>query len=93
VVHEDLENQPIFTLLEEKHGIPLAEATYRLRATSATQYVAERLQIPPGEPILLVERTTFTTGQEPIDYELLHYRGDAITFVTRLSRTAAGADR
>lgn len=93
VVREDLENQPIFTLLEEKHGIPLREATYRLRATRATEHVAEHLQIAPGEPILLVERTTFTTGKEPIDYELLHYRGDAITFVTSLSRPAAGADR
>lgn len=88
VVDEDLKNEPIFALLEQKHGVPLTHASYRLRATSADTTIAERLRVAPGSPILLVERTTFTTGHRPIDFELLHYRGDAITFVTTLSRNA-----
>jgi GntR family transcriptional regulator len=86
VASEDLSEEPIFRLLEEKYGIPLLEATYRLEAIVADEGLAARLETEPGSPVLRVARTTYTTGQRPIDYELLHYRGDLISFTTRLTR-------
>jgi GntR family transcriptional regulator len=50
--------------------------------------VARALAIAVGGPIFLIERTSFTTGQRPVDYEKLYYRGDQIRFVTRLMRKA-----
>jgi GntR family transcriptional regulator len=44
--------------------------------------------VPAGSPIFLIERTSYTTGNRPVDYERLHYRGDLIRFVTRLARRA-----
>jgi hypothetical protein len=45
-----------------------------------------------GEPRALqripIERKSYTTGNRPVDYERLHYRGDLIRFVTRLARRA-----
>ena len=38
----------------------------------------------------MIERTSYTEGHRPIDYEKLHYRGDAISFVTRLARRPRG---
>lgn len=86
VAGDDLENEPIFTLLEQKYGIPLIEATYRLEAVGATAHVAAALDTDEASPIFLIERTSFTTGHRPVDYERLHYRGDAIAFVTHLQR-------
>src|SRR5437868_14849127 len=43
VAEENLEISPIFTLLEEKYGIPLGEASYRIEAMGATRLVAEAL--------------------------------------------------
>ena len=86
VASEDLSEEPIFRLLEDKYGIPLVEATYRLEAIVADDALGDRLETEPGAPVLRVARTTFTTGQRPIDYELLHYRGDLISFATRLTR-------
>lgn len=86
VAAEDLSEEPIFRLLEGKYGIPLVEATYRLEAIVADDALAGRLETEPGAPVLRVARTTYTTGQRPIDYELLHYRGDLISFATRLTR-------
>ena len=34
----------------------------------------------------LIERTSYTQEQRPVDYEKLHYGGDQIQFVTRLAR-------
>jgi GntR family transcriptional regulator len=86
ILENDLETEPIFSLLEQKYNTPLVEAEYRLEAVSADPTVARALGIVAGSPIFLIERTSYTTGRRPVDYEKLHYRGDQIRFVTRLGR-------
>jgi GntR family transcriptional regulator len=86
IVRNDLRIKPIFTLLEEKYGVPLKEAEYRLEAGAALGHVADGLGVPAGTPILRIERTSFTMDGKPVDYEILSYRGDLIRFVTRLTR-------
>jgi GntR family transcriptional regulator len=89
VIGNDLETQPIFTLLEEKYDIPLIEADYRLEAVSAPEKVAEALGIASGSPIFLIERTSYRDGGQPVDYEKLYYRGDLVRFATKLTRRGA----
>jgi GntR family transcriptional regulator len=94
IVEHDLEVEPIFSLLEQRYSTPLVEAEYRLEAVSANTAVARAraLEISVGNPIFLIERTSYTTGRRPIDHEKLYYRGDQIRFVTRLTRrTTAGS--
>jgi GntR family transcriptional regulator len=86
VAGNDLEAEPVFALLEEKYATPLTEAEYRLEAAAADPVVAAALQVPNGSPIFLIERTSYTSGGRPVNYERLHYRGDLIRFVTRLAR-------
>ena len=86
IMAEDLENQPIFSLLEQKYATPLLEAEYRLAAVASHGTVARALRIDTGSPIFLIERTTFSSNHRPVDYERLYYRGDHIRFVTRLTR-------
>jgi GntR family transcriptional regulator len=93
IMADDLENQPIFSLLEQKCATPLLEAEYRLAAVASHGTVARALGMQPGSPIFLIERTTFSANHRPVDYERLYYRGDHIRFVTRLSRRAPAAAR
>ena len=86
IMKDDLETEPIFSLLEQKYNKPLVEAEYRLEAVAADARVARALEIEVGRPIFLIERTSYCEGHEPIDYEKLYYHGDQIQFVTRLSR-------
>ena len=86
IVTHDLELEPIFTLLEQRYDIPLLEAEYKLEAISADQDVAAALGVEAGSPIFLIERTSYSIGDRPVDYEKLHYRGDLIRFRTRLAR-------
>jgi len=88
VAENDLEAEPVFALLENRYDTPLVEAEYQLEAAAADPVVAQALQVPARSPIFLIERTSYTTGNRPIDYERLHYRGDLIRFVTRLVRHA-----
>jgi GntR family transcriptional regulator len=86
VITNDLEVEPIFSLLETKYDMPLVEAEYRLEAVAAEPFVAEALGVETGSPLLLIERTSYCAGNQPVDYEKLYYRGDMVRFVTRLAR-------
>ena len=57
-----------------------------MQAASADQPIAFELGVPIGSPIFLIERTSYTVGDRPVDYEKLCYRGDLIRFKTRLIR-------
>lgn len=93
VVTDDLEVDPIFTLLEKKYDTPLAEARYELEASVANHEVARALDVGVGAAVFLIERTSYAVGGRPVDYERLHYRGDQVRFVTRLQRrTTRAAD-
>jgi GntR family transcriptional regulator len=92
IVTHNLEAEPIFTLLEQRYDIPLVEAEYKLEAVAADHDVAAALEVEAGSPIFLIERTSYSLGGQPVDYERLHYRGDLIRFRTRLARRkSAGA--
>lgn len=93
IMSDDLEAEPIFSLLEEKYSIPLVEAEYRLEAIAANGVVARALGVRVGSPVFFIERTSYRAGHEPIDYERLYYRGDQVSFVTRLSRRTSAASR
>ena len=86
VITNDLEVEPIFTLLETKYDMPLVEAEYRLEAVAAQPAVAEALSVETGSPLFRIERTSYCAGNQPVDYEQLYYRGDMVRFVTRLAR-------
>jgi GntR family transcriptional regulator len=92
IVHKDLRLHPIFTLLEEEYGVFLVEADYQLEAVSATEAVADALQVKVGSPIFQIERTSMTTGNQPVDYEVLSYRGDLVRFTTKLLRHPANPE-
>ena len=86
IITDDLKVEPIFSLLERKYGVPLVEAEYKLDAVAAETEIASALKVKPQSPIFRIERTSYSTGGRPVDYERLHYRGDLVRFVTRLAR-------
>ena len=86
IMTNDLKIEPIFSLLESKYNVPLIEAEYKLDAVTAESEVAAALKVKQRSPIFRIERTSYSTGSRPVDYERLHYRGDLVQFVTRLVR-------
>ncbi|MGC1295663.1 MAG: UTRA domain-containing protein, partial [Alloacidobacterium sp.] len=69
-----------------KYDVPLIEAEYKLDAVPAETEVAAALRVKQRSPIFRIERTSYSTGGRPVDYERLYYRGDLVRFVTRLVR-------
>src|SRR5580700_1484715 len=86
IIADNLKVEPIFSLLERKYDVPLIEAEYKLDAVAAETDVAAALKVKRRSPIFRIERTSYSTGSRPVDYETLYYRGDLVRFVTRLVR-------
>src|SRR5262249_12339853 len=86
VAEENLEVSPIFSLFEDKYGIALGEALYRIEATRASRPVADALGVERGAPVLAIERTTYSADGQPVDFEQMFYRGDRIRYSMRLKR-------
>lgn len=86
IASENLALDPIFSLLENKYGIKLAEADYAIEASLASARIARHLQVQRGSPLLMIERVTYSTSKRPIDYETIYYRGDRIRYLTTLKR-------
>jgi GntR family transcriptional regulator len=86
IITNNLKIEPIFSLLERKYDVPLIEAEYKLDAVAAETEVAAALKVKQRSPIFRIERTSYSIGNRPIDYERLYYRGDLVRFVTRLVR-------
>ncbi len=86
IARENLAVFPIYSLLEGKYNVHLDHATYRIESTLARHLVAQHLKVNVGSPILAIERAAYCTDGKPVDYEILHYRGDRIRLTMNLNR-------
>lgn len=83
---EDLATRDIFVILENDYGLPLGHADLQIGSTLADENLATQLRVEEGSPVLVIERTTYTSDGTPIDYEHLYYRGDAFQYKVRVDR-------
>jgi GntR family transcriptional regulator len=93
LVGDDLERESPLFLLEHKYEIPVVESHYRLATVAVHGTVSRALGIDAGNPILLVERSTYSEDDFPVGYERLYCRGDHIAFITRTMNRPSNASR
>ena len=58
---------PLYGLFETEFGVPMIRADEQLRAVLADARSAEMLRVDAGSPLLLVERTSYTYGDRPVE--------------------------
>jgi GntR family transcriptional regulator len=76
----------IYKMLQEKFHLIPTEADETLEVTVATPREALLLQIPPGSPLLLSERTTYSQFRRVIEFVKILYRGDRYRYIAKLTR-------
>jgi GntR family transcriptional regulator len=87
IAKENLRDEPFYSILENKYRIALAAADYALRATVADERIASYLQIEPGDPVLLMERTScIKPDRTPVLFEYLHYAASRVSYRLSLDR-------
>ena len=76
----------IYKLLEKKYGIKISGAEKVIEAGIARNEDASFLNIPAGDPILIIRYTTFDPDNNPIEYSEGIYRADRYKYMVRLKR-------
>jgi GntR family transcriptional regulator len=87
ITREELEQYgSIYRMLQEKFHLIPTEADETLEVTLATPREAALLQIPPGSPLLLSERSTYSQSRRVIEFVKILYRGDRYRYIAKLTR-------
>lgn len=83
---ELLHKTTIYKMLEEEYEIPILRGSYRISAVTADDTLASELKIASGDPLLLIDRTTYTLGEKPVYYQKRYYRSDRVMYEMTLER-------
>ena len=87
ITREELEEYgSIYRMLQEKFHLIPTEADETLEVTLATPQEAALLQIAPGSPLLLSERTTYSQVRRVFEFVKILYRGDRYRYFAKLTR-------
>lgn len=86
LIKEDLARRDVFAILDNDYGIPLERAELKIDAMSADTELANLLAVEPGAALVRIERLTFTSNDQPIDFEYLYYRGDSFQYFVKVGR-------
>lgn len=63
-------NGSMYSMYESQFGIRMVRAEERLKAVAATGEVAAALGLKANEPLLSIERVSFTYGDKPMEWRL-----------------------
>ncbi len=78
--------RPLYEILEKDHFIIATLSQEEISAKSATKFIAEKLEIEQGSPVLFRKRFVFDQGDRPIEYNLGYYRADSFVFTVESRR-------
>ncbi|MBI2247186.1 MAG: GntR family transcriptional regulator [Armatimonadetes bacterium] len=76
----------LYALLEGKYGVRFGKAFQVIEAAAADDYVAQKLEIDEGDPILIIRRGVFSKSEAPVEYVEGFYRADRYRYSIRLER-------
>lgn len=80
------ESLSIYGYIENELGIILSQAEHILEPGIAVKQIADKLDIEPGVPILMVKGTTYSNNGIPIEYLEGIYRGDKYKLKVKITR-------
>ena len=72
--------------LRALHDPGISEAWQRIEAAAGDDDVAEKLEVAPGTPVLIVKRLFIDTQQKPVVYFVTIYRADRYFYSVKLPR-------
>jgi GntR family transcriptional regulator len=82
----NLDSGNLFDIVESKLGIHLGEAEATIEAGAASPEESRLLGILEKDPILIMQKTVYSTDGRPIYFSRLAYRGDKYKYRTRMIR-------
>lgn len=73
-------NRPLYEILEDDYDIIVKTSREEIRASGADKFIAAKLEIQVGEPILIRKRFVSDINNLPIEYNVGRYRADSFRY-------------
>jgi len=77
---------PLYEMLENEHSIVATLSKEEISAKAADAFIAAKLKIVTGSPVLFRKRFVFDQGERPIEYNLGYYKADSFVYTVESSR-------
>lgn len=79
-------SRPLYEILEKDFNIIAKTSQEEISASLAGDYIAEKLDIKPNDPILIRKRFVFDINDQAIEYNIGYYRADSFTYTIEAVR-------
>jgi GntR family transcriptional regulator len=79
-------SKPLYEVLEKEHSIVAKLSKEQISAIAADRFLARKLKIRTGEPILKRKRFVFDPGGRPIEYNIGYYRAESFIYTIESER-------
>ena len=86
LVGADLTRETIYHILETRYAISVLSGSFTITASEAPTPIAGVLEVPAGSALLVIERTSYTSKDEPVYVQKRYYRPDRVQYRLTLSR-------
>lgn len=83
---EDDMSMPLYDMLEKKYGVVVKTSKEMISARGANAFIAAKLGIKEGEPVLVRKRFVYDVNDVPIEFNIGYYRADSFTYSIEFSR-------
>lgn len=78
--------RPLYEIFEKDHSVIATLSKEEISATAADPFIAAKLGVENGNPILFRKRFVFDQGERPIEYNLGYYRADSFVYAVESRR-------
>lgn len=82
----DLAHCDVFSLIEDKIGVPIGYADIDMEIVKPTRYVRENLNLCGDQMVVRIQRLSHDETGRPIDFEFLHGRLESQRYKLRVAR-------
>jgi GntR family transcriptional regulator len=78
--------RPLYEILENDYSVIATLSKEEISARAADQFIAGKLRIAVGDPLLFRKRFVFDQGERPIEYNLGYYKADSFVYTVESTR-------
>lgn len=80
-------NRPLYEMLEEDYHTVVALSKEKISVKKSEKWLASKLKLRTGSPILFRERLVYDPGERPVEYNVGFYNPDNFTYSIEIRRT------
>jgi len=79
-------SRPLYEILEQDYNSIVKLSKEEISAISAEAFLAEKLEIKIGDPVLKRKRFVFDPGNRPLEWNIGYYKADSFTYTLEFER-------